>query len=360
MGWAEVRPLLAPLFTLVCSATFCVVYLLDLPLYRAYSLMLTQMLSELALQPKMSKSMQLHHLANTVVTVLYLLWPTFDPIIRAGIVVEFATLILSCHNLINAAFQPRAPGAVVAALKLAFAIVFFYTRFFVGGIQLVDPIFVWEEAKAMPPTAIAIGFACLVCIHCCAIWWAGLVIVGFVKVGAKHVLRIAPFASLPMTAVAASTGSLPVVLLSCMLAALSVIIHKRRSVQHSAVPHYVRLCAGILLPMAMAIGRNNDQSQLNQSMVFVTAVAHAAVAICCIRGARSKYASPFSLAGCLVSVAILDAHLLGPPPRQPTTYFTILGVLGSALWDIRRQKLDAHAVTVMQLFGAALVYQGCQ
>ena len=65
-------------------------------------------------------------------TVLYLIWPTFDPIIREGLAVETATLTLTVIHLAG-----KRAGLL---LKLSFALAFFYTRFVVGGIRIAGGV----------------------------------------------------------------------------------------------------------------------------------------------------------------------------------------------------------------------------
>lgn len=87
-------------FTVACAGTFSAVYFLpSVPLFWPYVLMAVQMVAELLLQPDMASVMRVHHLANLGVTLLYLAWPTFDPIIREGLAVEVRASRTACRAL---------------------------------------------------------------------------------------------------------------------------------------------------------------------------------------------------------------------------------------------------------------------
>jgi hypothetical protein len=314
---------------------------------------------ELACQTNITPSMQLHHAATATIATLYLVYPTFDPLVRAALAVEVASALLALANLIAA--SKSAPAAIVFALKLAFAVAFFYTRFFVGGIDVIDPAFVWSATAGMPPAAVRLGFACIICIHCCAVYWAGLVIVSMAKAASSQVSRLAPLAPLPMHAIAFWRGPRLLVAVTGVLALATLGFHRGRAAEAWAS---LRMCAWVALPAALAVARpHSGMLLLPLHLGVVLSCSHVLIAAAAIRLAHSKrlvhLATPLGLGTLLAGLSAV--YSLISPPKQPLVYTSILGVMYSALLELRRQhSLLALAPMLMHVCGAALVFQACK
>jgi hypothetical protein len=141
------EPWWLPYFSLVCTCVHCTVYCLALDPYWPYFVMAAQMVLETFLQADMTPLMVLHHAANMVITMSYLISPTFETVILTGLIVELPSLPL----LINKIFGRKFPSPVRNLLKLAFSLGFLYSRLVSGWMTCVEPGFIWGHSDLSKP-----------------------------------------------------------------------------------------------------------------------------------------------------------------------------------------------------------------
>jgi len=303
------------------------------------------------------------------VTVLYLIWPTFDPIIHEGLAVETATLILTVIHLAG-----KRAGVL---LKLSFGLTFFYTRFVIGGIRIADPAFVWAYAGALPPACIWFGWGCLLVIHGCACFWAGQVALQFVRAVRSSAFRktAEPLAAVPLAVVGLCRGSPAVAAVSCGLALATYAARSggrfgapRASAdgRHALLLPRASRAMEVCLTMAcsLVVLVESDGGGARAVGVVPLLLLHVAAA-CLVFAGDARLYPDSQLSGAFayvvaICVAGVDVYcVVGRPPVHAITMATMLLVSASVLFQLRQQHALEYAPILMHIMGAVLLYQGC-
>ena len=333
-------------------------------------LMVIQMVIELIWQPGMDFVMRCHHLANMVVTVIYLVSPSFSSAIMTGLVVEIATLL----RLVQRAQGKRAHPL----LAFSFFASFYLTRFFFGWRWLVDGEYVWEHIDLTPGFGPAhadfflrFGFAALLVIHGCGLWWGGMLWGILVNTLKNERLRekaelVGMLPSLVVVLLCGATR-LQIATHACLVAS-SVCFHKL-----SAGSAHPRLFAAVkalnFLSMAAATYGHLDAAGGGNAVTLVMHAGAGLVCLCCVRDWTAHDNGP-GIANMLVPLTLLNT-LFCAPVSKVAVLLTPSMLMMTAILDLRQRKhkirgsdgevedLRRYVALTMYVFNIWAVYYAC-
>jgi len=344
------------MFSLLATATYLVYLFSDLDLYPALVLMIVQMVIELLCQPQMDMTMRIHHFANCYICGLFLVSPSFPMVIRTAFVVEVPTLL----RMVQKALGRRAPGW----LAFSFFLSFYYTRFFIGWGTLVNYDFLVEHthltmylSDEAAVLALRGGYAAVLVIHACGLWWGGLlwgILVNTLRNDAK-LPKLEVYSMLPSVAVACLFGPRAVALSQALLALTSFAYHSSAS---SARPRPLAalkvadICA-IVLAMYCQVRASNGDSWLPLGL-------HAAAAVLCLLGVRDWQANENGahVANLLGPLSLFNC-LFVAPAAQVAALITPLLLAMCALITLRNRGLNNYVAITMYAFNVWIVYNSC-
>jgi len=347
-------------FTFAATAFYVVVYFLDMPLFWPYILMLFQMLFELAFQPKrtMGPVMRAHHLANLVVTIIYLLNPTFSYVIRTGLVVEIATLLRFVQLSVG-----KRHALLALSSAAAFMFSFFYTRFFGGWRYLADADFLWTHVgrfgegtyhsdESYEPV-LRVGYACLLTIHGCGLFWGGHLWTIFVTTLRNDALlpKLEAVGMLPSLVMAYFVSSPTVLAAQCFLTASSAAFHACDDSRHSLLAglkfvDIVAIVASMYANVEMAGGGG-----LPMLVLHLTVLVYA---ILSVTSWTSHPNGPY-VANLLGPLSLLNCAVCAPA-EQLAVLATPWLLTASVIVHLRKANLQHYIALSLHCFNAWCVY----
>lgn len=344
------------IFSTACTVVYVLVDLLGLPLYGPYILMLVQMVVELAAQPEMDLVMGIHHVANLGVTVLFLVAPAFDVVIRTGLKVEIPTLL----RLVQRALGKRAPRA----LAFTFFATFYLTRFFFGWRWLVDADFVWEHTELRPYVgeALAIplrrfGYVCLLVIHGCGLWWGGLLWGILTHTLRKDAMlpRAETFGMMPSLFVTFLVGSWPTKVSQVLLTLTTFTFHSCPPTGKPRLLATLKFCDLCAMVAAMfchvaAAGGGNGR----------TLALHVAALGLCLVGVREwkAHANGPVVANILGPLSLFNCAFCAPYAQL--FYLATPWLLAMCcIITLRKRGLSHYTAITMHVFNSWMVYNSC-